>query len=652
MKGKYLGAVAVSALLVSGLVAGCTAAYETAAEAQDVPEVEAVAEEAVKPDPSSRRAFFGEMHLHTGYSFDAYALMGSRAEPENAWRFARGEVVTYLGDTVQRSRPLDFMALTDHSEFLGASLRGLRDPDTPFAQSRAGKLMLKDPLGAALGQIIGALAGDENSRVQMANVMADAWSHEVGLANKYNEPGKFTAFAAYEWTTMLESKYNLHRNVIFRDKAADRPFSAADSNRPEDLWAYLDRQRAQGIEGLAIPHNSNASGGLMFDWRDSDGNPIDEAYAQARAMNEPLVEIYQHKGQSETSPVLSPDDEFADFERAESLLTFGKSDVNGSFARQGLGRGLVIEKKVGANPFAYGFVASSDFHNGLSDSAESSYAGNGLNSTDPKVNLPDREFASLILGQKMQGGDGPPNLSHGRLATPEKLRRTPGLLNWSGAGLTGVWAEENTRDAIYAALRRKETFATSGTMMRMRIFGGWNLLKLDVGNPGWVKLAYRQGVPMGGDLPVMGQGATAPQFLFEAAKDPEGANLDRIQIVKIWLDGDTYGEKVFDVAWSAERSPDEKTGRIPPVKNTVDLKTAKYENSVGAAILRGRWQDPEFEAGVPAVYYARVLEIPTPRWPTLLAAAHGLPLPDGVPPTFQERAISSPIWYRPQSSRN
>ncbi len=595
--------------------------------------------------PETRRAFFGELHIHTGYSFDAYALMGSRAEPDNAYRFAKGEAVTYMGHTLRRSRPIDFMAVTDHAEYLG-SFKQLNDPQTPFSKSAAGKLMREDPLGAALGALVSALGADADSRRLMAEAMASAWAEEVETANRHYQPGRFTTFAAYEWTSMLDRKYNLHRNVIFRGAAPAVPFTASDSNRPEDLWAFLEAQRAKGMEGLAIPHNSNASGGLMFDWNNSNGRPIDGAYARRRAFNEPLAEVYQHKGQSETSPLLSPADEFADFERAEELLTFGPSKVDGSFVRQALGRGLVVEGKVGTNPYKLGFVAASDFHNGLSDSAESAYAGAGLSSSDPKVNLPDLEFARAILSQTVGADAGPATAIRGDRSKMDPYRQ-PAKLNWSGAGLTGVWAETNTREAIYDALRRKETFATSGTMMRLRFFGGWNLPANAQSRSDWVRTAYRTGVPMGGDLPAARGVSAAPGFLFEAARDPEGANLDRVQIIKVWREGSEYREKVFDVAWSAERRRDAKTGRVPAVRNTVDLKSATYSNSVGAAMLKGQWRDPDFDPARPAVYYARVLEIPTPRWPTLLAAARGLPLPVGIAPTLQERAISSPIWYAP-----
>lgn len=597
--------------------------------------------------PEMRRAFFGDLHLHTGFSFDAYALMGARTEPETAYRFAKGEPVNYLGATVRRSRPLDFFAVTDHSEYLGSFLQ-LSDPASPLAQTELGKMMLADPVKAAMGGLTKLLTAE--TKPLMANAMAGAWKVEVDAANRHYQPGRFTTFIAYEWTSMGKGGSNLHRNVIFRGQGPAAPFTAADSLKAEDLWTFLVAQRAKGIEGLAIPHNSNASNGEMFDWNMSDGKPIDEAYARMRAFNEPLAEIYQHKGQSETTPLISGADEFADFERAETLLGFGgKSRPDGSHVRDALGRGLVIEARVGANPYKLGFVAATDFHNGLSDSAESAYAGVSLFSTDPKANLPDLEFARAILSQKVdtEAPTAASQLDRSKI----DVARLPGQLNWSSGGLTGVWAEANTREAIYDALRRKETFATSGTEMRLRVFGGWNLPANLQRQSNWVSQAYRLGVPMGGDLVVARRAAGAPVLLFEAAKDPEGASLDRVQVVKLWLDGDRYREKVFDVAWSSERRRDPKTGKLPPVRNTVDVKTATYSNAVGAATLTGQWRDPEFDPAKPAVYYVRALEVPTPRWPTLLAAARGLPLPVGTPATIQERAIASPIWYSPQRPR-
>jgi Protein of unknown function (DUF3604) len=598
--------------------------------------------------PETRRAFFGDLHLHTGYSFDAYALMGARTEPETAYLFAKGRPVDYLGASVRRSRPLDFFAVTDHSEYLG-SFRQLVDPASALSRTELGAMMKADPVRAAMGGMLRLMTPEASSAMKAA--MGSAWDHLVDTAERHYQPGRFTTFIAYEWTVMGKGGSNLHRNVIFRGKGPAAPFSAMDSVRPEDLWAFLDGQRAKGIEGLAIPHNSNASDGLMFDWNMSNGRPIDQAYAQSRALNEPLAEIYQHKGQSETAPAISGADEFAEFERADTLLgSGGKSKPDGSYVRQALGRGLVVQDRVGTNPFKMGFVAAGDFHNGLTDSAESAYAGVSLFSTDPKANLPDLEFARRILSQPV-GADASKAVASVDRAKMD-VARAPGQLNWSSGGLTGVWAEENTREAIYAALRRKETFATSGTQMRLRVFGGWKLPANLQRRPDWVRLAYRMGTPMGGDLAPPPARRAAPSFVFEAAKDPEGANLDRIQVVKLWLDGTTYREKIVDVAWSAERRRDPRTGKLPAVRNTVDTKTATYSNAIGAATLKGQWRDPEFDAAKSAVYYARVLEVPTPRWPTLLAAARGLPLPQGMPATLQERAISSPIWYTPAQRRN
>jgi Protein of unknown function (DUF3604) len=596
--------------------------------------------------PADRRAFFGELHLHTGYSFDAYAIVGTRTTPEDAYRFAKGEPVSYLGQTVQRSRPLDFTAVTDHAEYIG-TFNQLDDPNSALSKSETAKSFHQHPI-QVYAKIEKALASyldapDLNARAAMAS----AWKREVEAAERNYQPGKFTTFVAYEWTSFPDQKFNLHRNVIFKNTPPEAPFSAADSERPEDLWSYLEGLRARGIEALAIPHNANASGGLMFDWKDSDGHPINEAYAQRRALNEPLTEIYQHKGQSETAPELSPEDEFSNFEVVEQLLTGGPAELNGSYARQALGRGLIIQSRVGTNPYKLGFVGGSDFHNALSNSDESGYAGN-LSGIDPKVNLPDREAARHILAPR-------PSADSAKTKSIEELAKNvpqtwPGTATWSGAGLTGVWAEANTRESIYAALRRRETFATSGPTIRLRFFGGWKVPANALTAATWVSVAYKTDTPMGGDLPGRPGNAGAPGFIVQAAKDPMSGSLDRIQIVKVWLDGGDYREKVFDVVWSPGRKRDAKTGRVPPVQNTVDLKTATYDNSHGAPMLSGVWHDPEFDPAKPAVYYARALEIPTPRWTTLLAVKRDLPLPTHVPATIQERAISSPIWYTPLGS--
>ncbi|CAN7374297.1 DUF3604 domain-containing protein [Phenylobacterium sp. LjRoot225] len=639
---KRLRLLLVSSAAVAGVLGGVNlfAASKPVAGRPPPPAIVAAAH-ATENDPSDRRAFFGELHLHTGQSFDAYSLMGARSTPDEAYRFARGEPITYLGQTVQRPRPLDFTAVTDHAEYMGV-LNQLDDADSPLAKSDLGKLFLQSP-GKGFLALIGRLSkGEDPPELNAKAAMSRTWAAEVDAANNNYQPGKFTTLIAYEWTAMPDRK-NLHRNVIFRNAPPAAPFSSSASERPEDLWSYLERLRGQGIEALAIPHNANASGGLMFDWNDSDHRPISEDYAQRRALNEPLTELFQTKGQSETAPELSPNDEFSNFEVMEQLLTGGPSAVNGSYARQALGRGLVVQSKVGTNPFKLGFVGSSDFHGGLSNADENAYAGQGGLGIDPKVNLPSRELAQKLLAP---GETRRPSIEERAKGGAESELNAHGI--YGSAGLTGVWAERNTRESIYAALRRKETFATSGPTIRLRFFGGWNVQANALARPDWVATAYRTDVAMGGDLPARPQAAAAPGFIVEAARDPTSGNLDRIQIVKVWLDGDAYREKVFDVVWSPERKRDPKTGKPPPVRNTVDLKTAAYSNTVGAPLLRGVWRDPDFDPKAPAVYYARAIEIPTPRWSTILAVKRNLPLPPHLPATIQERAVSSPIWYTPQ----
>jgi hypothetical protein len=442
---------------------------------------------------------------------------------------------------------------------------------------------------------------------------------------------------------MAQGKYNLHRNVIFRGDDAPMPFSSAQSDKPEDLWTYLESVRARGQEVIAIPHNANVSGGLMFDWNESNGRPIDEAYAQRRALNEPLTEIVQNKGQSDTIPELSSEDEFANFEIFDHLLTVPeeRSKPHGSYVREAYGRGLVIQSKVGANPFKMGVVGGSDIHNGLTTSDENAMAG-GPFGIDPKTMLPHGEAAK----RRLDVIPTPALIDEAAEATgkPHVAERQT---IFSSAGLTGVWAEQNTRDAIFAALKRKETFATSGTRIRVRFFAGWTYRPDMIHKPGWVARAYAEGVPMGGDLPARPRDANQPEFIVQAMKAPDSGNLDRVQVIKVWLDGGRYREKVFDVALSGGRK-DDVHGRAPPVGDTVDLKTGRYSNTIGAPSFLTVWRDPEFDPKAAAVYYVRVLEIPTPRWTTLLALKNHLPPPKNVPATIQERAWSSPIWYTPK----
>lgn len=599
--------------------------------------------------PGQRRAWFGELHLHTVMSFDAWTF-GTKVTPDEAYKFARGEKVMVPAIQVQREQkidadgmvpaqrawPLDFTAVTDHSEYLGA-MSQLDDPDSEFAHSKLGTDLLTAGRKAFGKAAAAAFAGDKEvtSQLEQARDASHGWEREKRAANENYEPGKFTTFIAYEWTAAGGPGVHMHRNVIFDSDHAPNPFTAVDSNKPEDLWHYLDAVRAQGIDVLAIPHNSNLSDGHDFDWNMSDGRPIDAAYALERALNEPLVEIAQTKGSSDTTPQLSPNDEFADFEIMDRIYK-GETEPmqHGSYVREAYGRGLVIQHKVGANPFKMGVVGASDIHNGLSASDEDAYAGR-ISGLDPETMLPGGFPVARALATRPED-----------LRTRATGQRENDFLQFSGPAITGVWAEENTRASIFAALKRKETFATSGTRLRLRMFAGWHYPDDILKSANWPDKAYAGGVAMGSDLPAKPADARAPKFILQAQKDPDGANLDRVQVIKVWLDGNGYQEKVFDVALSDGRK-DDASGHAPAVGNTVDLKTGKYENSIGAPLLTAVWQDPDFDPAVPAAYYARALEIPTPRWTTLLAIRNNLPLPKREGLTLQERAWSSPVWYTP-----
>jgi hypothetical protein len=564
---------------------------------------------------ATRRALFGDLHLHTANSFDAF-LGGATIYPADAYRFARGEEIDYAGTKVKRRVPLDFLAVTDHSEYLGA-LPLAADPKGPFASTRWPKLLSPPNPQDKFTLMQHLHDGFTGKNVFEPELLSDdlkktSWQHQIDAAEHAYEPGKFTSFVAYEWSSM-PNEANLHRNVIFRGPHyPQEPFSALDSNRPEDLWRYLDNNRAHGIESLAIPHNSNVSDGLMFDYVDSDKQPISKDYALTRARNERVVEIAQVKGSSETRPELSPTDEFASFELINNLLTVARpSKIPGSYVRDALARGLEIQQRIGVNPYRYGITASSDIHTGLSESSETeqpSYASGYVK--DAKRVLADKDS---LAGMTISSG-----------------------------GLTGVWAEANTREAIFDALERRETFGTSGTRLQVRMFAGAYPAGISK-KADWVEQAYAHGAPMGSELnPVAGK---PPRFIVDALKDPDGANLDRIQIVKVWLDKGEHREQVYDAVWSGNRTVDARTGKLAAIGSTVDVAHATYTNTIGAAELIGEWSDPHFDAASPAVYYARVLEIPTPRWTTYIAANAGLPVPDGVPATLQERGWTSPIFF-------
>jgi hypothetical protein len=469
-------------------------------------------------------------------------------------------------------------------------------------------------------------------------VAGSVWKENNAIADRFNKPGKFTAFCSYEWTSTPDSR-NMHRNVFFKEcrKVPELPFSSIDSSAPEDLWDWMDGQRKAGNELLAISHNANLSDGIMFPMEvDFKGRPIDRAWAESRMRNERLTEIKQIKGASETHPTLSPNDEFANFE----ILTYLLGDpsgrfpkVAGSYVRDALKTGVAMQDARGFNPYKTGVVGGSDSHNsGVPYRQENFFGGHARADGAEKERMAGHLFAGLDV----------------RLENP--------------AGLTGVWAEENTRASLFDAMQRKETFATSGPRIQVRFFGSWDYA-LDakaeqrrefwhvvpdwLKDRQWVKTAYAQGVPMGGDLPPLAAGKKAPSFAVWAVKDPTSGNLDRIQIVKGWSkDGQSF-EKVFDVVWAGNRVPDEQTGKVPAIGSTVDISKATYKNTIGAVELKAVWSDPEFDPSFNAFYYARVLEIPTPRWTTIQAKNLGISPPEVVAATIQERAWSSPVWYTP-----
>ena len=588
------------------------------------------------PDPADRQIYFGEQHMHTRNSFDAFTI-GVRQTWEEAYRYGRGEEVTLstTGEKIQRGTPYDFVAITDHSEYYGV-LKDLVDPSSPLSQSDFAKGFaagIDDPAtgGQYVSQLIGTLL--TNSPMEEYNtpeLRKGNWQKFIETADRFNDPGKFTALYAYEWTSIPNGQ-NMHRNVFFRETPAVVPFSSFDSELPDDLWTYLEALRDQAIQTFAIPHNSNVSDGWMFSPNmptavvgEFRGEPMDARYARRQQLNEPLFEILQLKGQSETHPWLSPNDEFANFEIFPNMINVGlPSQIKHGFYRQALAEGFKIEKEVGFNPYKMGLVAGADFHSGYQGNEEFNFHGGHGNVDD----TPQKRLN--------------PNM------TPAGVR---GPIP-SSAGTTAVWADENTRAGIFDAMQRKETYGTSGTLIRLRLFGGWDFTGMDIEGDDWVSTGYAKGVPMGQDLAPAPTGATAPTFMVWALKDPASGNLDRIQIVKVFLDKrmNRPVEAIYNVALADGRAVG-SDGSVAPVGNTVDVSTATYTNDIGDAELTVVWTDPDFDPDIRAAYYVRVLEIPTPRWSTYDAVRNNLPLSDIVPATIQERAYSSPIWYTPPAS--
>jgi hypothetical protein len=574
-----------------------------------------------------RNAYFGETHVHTGWSFDAYIFGNTLTGPADAYKYAKGETIKHpLGYPIKITTPLDWMGVTDHSEYVG-TIRLANTPGSPISKLPIAE-KLKVRSAADIQRIylwLGYTMIDMKPVKELVSpeVAGTVWKENIAIANQANQPGKFTAFCSYEWTSTPDNR-NMHRNVFFKDcaKVADLPFSSLDSQAPEDLWDWMDGQRRAGNELLAISHNANLSDGIMFPMEvDFKGRPIDRAWAESRMRNERLTEMKQIKGASETHPTLSPNDEFANFE----ILTYLLGDpagrfptIPGSYVRDALKTGIAMQGTRGYNPYKTGVVGGSDSHNtGVPYRQQNFFGGHAKNDGTEQQRMAGHVFAGMDV----------------RLENP--------------AGLTGVWAEENTRASLFDAMQRKETFATSGPRITLRFFGGWDYGSEIAERRDWVQTAYAGGVPMGGDLPPLPSSRKAPSFALWAVKDPTSGNLDRIQVVKGWSkDGQSF-EKIFDIVWAGSRTPDPVTGKVPPITSTVNIEQASYTNTVGAVELRAVWTDPEFDPSLNAFYYARVLEIPTPRWTTIQAKNLGIKPPDVVAATVQERAWSSPIWYTP-----
>ena len=609
------------------------------------------------PNPD-RNAYFGDLHVHTENSFDAYSF-GTLSTPDDAYRYAQGEAIPHpTGYEIQLSRPLDFYAVTDHAMFLGL-VKEAADTSTEFSRYEVAKPFhnLNDSVSGGILSVIkrsgmfrpfgrGVNEGLQNDTIDktlVENVSKTVWQETIKAADRAYEPGVFTTFAGYEYTSSIDlyEKY-LHRNVIFRD-TENLPatlFSRLDSQDPEKLWDWMDRLRDRGVESLAIPHNSNISGGATFSLNDYSGNPMDEAYTKKRALNEPLTEITQVKGTSETHPLLSKNDEWAAFEvktahEGEKLI----SNLKGSYVRNAYLRGLGLSEKGFTNPYKFGLIGSSDTHvGGGSDNEEVFFSKIGVLDGTPELrgSIPFNRLYGAVL----------------KIARPESLNEVDGknylafsarLIHFSASGLAGVWAEENTREAIYDAFRRKETFATSGPRIKVRFFAGYELSNAQLNSQNLLSELYKNAAAMGSTL--LAEDKKSPSFLVWAIADAQGAPLQRTQVIKGWLENGEHQEKVYDVACSDGLEVNSETNRCPENGARVNLNDCSYSGDVGANELKTLWKDPDFKQDQEAFYYVRVLENPVCRWSTWDAIKNGeIPRSD-IDSTIQERAWSSPIWY-------
>jgi hypothetical protein len=631
-------------LLIQSLLA-------TAAAAQDAAGARAEAYAGRPYSPYADRAFptevyFGDTHVHTSVSADAGGG-GTRLEPRDSYRFARGEqVISNSGQPVRLARPFDWYMITDHSDGMGA-INDIIAGAPNIMADESGRMFHEafakggEEAARAALELIRQFAQGELSdalNYQPGNPAYErVWDDLIDAAEEFNEPGRFSTFIAFEWTSLVKGN-NLHRNVIFRDGAerAGRvlPYTTTPpfgSPNPRDLWAWMQNyEDVTGGDVIAIPHNGNLSNGMMFALQDDfeNGAAYGREYAEARQKWERLYEATQLKGDGETHPLLSPEDEFADYETWD----WGNLDLSeakkpamlpGEYVRSGLLRGMQLEAGLGVNPFKFGLVGATDTHTGLSTADDDNFFGK-FTAYEPN---PERAMHVAKVNEAL-------GISY---------------MSWqySSAGVTAVWATENTRAALFDAMERREVYATTGPRMRVRFFGGWEFEASDALRRDLALVGYSRGVPMGTDLPARTDGATAPSFLVYALRDARGANLDRIQIIKGWIDaGGDARERVYDVAWSDGRRPG-ADGTLPPVGDTVDLSIPSWTNTIGAAELGTLWTDPEFDPSQRAFYYARVIEIPTPRWTAYDRVKFDLDLPPEVPLTTQERAYTSPIWYTP-----
>lgn len=596
----------------------------------------------------NKQLLWGDTHLHTTFSSDAFANNNLLADPDTAYRYAVGLPVIhpYHRARVQIETPLDFLVVSDHAEYLGVIrhlyFNGAEGVETGFVDKlKAGFLggLLRYRVDAGRGSELFVTVlpeADADPRAAAAETLgsslvpplpkveADTWRQITDAAERYNDPGNFTAMIGWEWSS-IPGGANLHRVVVTDGNAGSaqqyQPFGLDDSPYPEDLWRWLaETAAATGDDFVAIPHNSNISKGFMFDDQTLRGEPIGVEWAETRSYWEPVAEITQIKGDSETHSALSPDDPFADFETYPYYIQQGTSEYRpeaGDYLRPALLRGLALEAEVGTNPYRLGFIGSTDSHTSLPSAEERNF--HGKLATD---SIPENK------NDGWEEDDGPTGWA------------------MSASGLAAVWAESNTRESILEALRRREVYATTGPRIGVQLYAGWNLPVLAVDGADDWRAAAAAGVPMGSVLPAPGQAGLAPQILVQATRDPRSANLDRIQVIKGWIDaaGATH-ERVHDVAWSGERSLE--GGQLPAVGNTVDVANGTWDNSIGEPHLATLWTDPDFDPTQTAFYYVRVLEIPTPRHSLLDAIALGLKDAAGQPDTLQERAYTSPVWYAP-----